>query len=198
MVRERVVKSSIFATHDWTGREKKVEWRFHPGMLFGSNEKWWAQGKRATLHEGLDFYSFQDSSGKIHHVTEKTSVPLLFDGVIAAIFDDFLGKTVLVEHAQYPVGDNHLLTLYGHMIPYPHVKPGRNMAAGELLGVAAGSDDARSKVPAHLHLSVALVPPGFAVETLTWQSIAKPPVVLCDPMLHLTINDTLSCAMDKT
>ena len=75
------------------------EWVFCPGMLFNSTDKWWGdQGKRDKPHEGLDLCLYKDREDKILRLGEKAKVPVIYDGIVVGIVDDFLGKSVIIEH----------------------------------------------------------------------------------------------------
>ncbi|NVM22508.1 MAG: hypothetical protein HWN68_12100 [Desulfobacterales bacterium] len=69
------------------------EWLFHPGMLFGALDRWWADGgNRAKPHEGLDLCLYRGLGGHNRSLDERTKIPLTYDGEIVKIDDDFLGR----------------------------------------------------------------------------------------------------------
>ncbi len=39
-----------------------------------------------------------DRSREIRRLDEKTRIPVMHDGVVKAMFKDYLGKTVIIEH----------------------------------------------------------------------------------------------------
>ena len=68
-------------------------------MLFNSTDKWWGdQGKRDKPHEGLDLCLYKDREDKILRLGENAKVPVIYDGIVVGIVDDFLGKSVIIEH----------------------------------------------------------------------------------------------------
>src|SRR3989339_1498275 len=74
-------------------------WVFYPGMLFNAKDKWWGdQGKRDKPHEGLDLCLYRDQQDRVFRLDEKTKIPALYDGLVVRIFDDFIGKSVMMEH----------------------------------------------------------------------------------------------------
>lgn len=69
-----------------------IGWIFHPGMLFGSPQKWWGGGGRRDFpHEGIDFCLYQDSSGNLKRLSPKTRIPAMHSGVVRGAFSDYLG-----------------------------------------------------------------------------------------------------------
>lgn len=180
--------SPVFARHQWVAGAGNIEWLFHPGMLFASREKWWgAGGVRQSPHEGLDFCCFLDAEGNKKHLDATSHIPVLFDGEIASVFEDFLGKTILVKHEQHLLEDQNFYTVYAHISPLSHVKPSVHLSTGDLLGNIAVPAKEHLKVPAHLHLSMAFVPKTVSVETLNWGMLSQQPVLLCDPLGILEI-----------
>ena len=68
-------------------------WIFCRGMLFNSSQKWWGDhGRRDYPHEGIDLCLYQDRSGRIRRINENTRIPVMHDGVVKAIFKDYLGQ----------------------------------------------------------------------------------------------------------
>ena len=83
------------------GWDKTVfaKWVFARGMLFQATEKWWGDmGRRVIPHEGLDLCLYEDLNGKLRHLDETTAIPTMFDCRVVNIMDDFLGKTIMMEH----------------------------------------------------------------------------------------------------
>lgn len=180
--------SPVFARHKWVAWVENITWLFHPGMLFASREKWWgAGGVRQSPHEGLDFCCFLDAEGNKKHLDATSQIPGLFDGEIVAVFEDFLGRTILVKHEQYQLDEKIFFTIYAHVSPLSHIKPGLHFSSGDLLGKIAVPAPEDSGAPVHLHLSVALMPKTVSAETLDWGVLPRHPVILCDPLEVLQI-----------
>jgi len=77
-------------TLDITGFKR---WIFCHGMLFNSPDKWWGDhGLRYYPHEGIDLCLYQDRANRIRRINEKTRIPVMQDGVVKAMFNDYLGK----------------------------------------------------------------------------------------------------------
>lgn len=151
---------------------------FQPGMLFGSMEKWWGQGRRRERHNGLDLREFEFNNGRKGVFGGGRSVPAVHDGVAVKTEKDFLGQTVFLAHDFLEEG-KRLYTIYGHMAPVA-LAAGERVRVGAILGRVAEYEG--MKVPAHLHLSVALIPPAVRPQELTWEFLLKAEgVVFLDP-----------------
>ena len=105
------------------------QWAFSPGMLFKAPGKWWGdRGTRARPHEGIDLCLYTDETGRPFALDESTRIPVMFDGEIIKIEEDFLGQSVYVAHA---IDDGHgrrLWTIYGHTRPADHIQPGDRLS----------------------------------------------------------------------
>jgi len=155
-------------------------WIFKRGMEFGTHEKWWQDtGSRITKHEGLDFRCYEDKSGKLVNLVEKTIVPVMYDGMIVKIFADLLGYSVLVEHGLQDKGRN-LCSIYAHTLPVATLKIGRRVKVGE--PIANIYSTGKKRPPAHLHLSV-IWALGTNIADLDWKSMHnKKYVTFCNPL----------------
>ena len=157
-----------------------VEWIFHPGMLFGSGNKWWGGGgSRSLPHEGLDFLAYKTKKSGIGNINEMTRVPALFDGRVVHIIDDFLGKSIFIRHDIYHIDRKRLYTVYGHLVPSENVKTGSDIREDISIGTLA----AEREIPSHLHISIAWVSDRIHPENLNWKTILDSEnVVLIDPL----------------
>ncbi len=157
------------------------EWLFLPGMLFGAGEKWWGKGgKRDTPHEGLDICYYRTTNQYTKQIELGTKIPALYPGIVTAICDDFLGKSIFIKHAQYHKTGTTLYTAYGHTIPAREIQPGIKVQEGELIGTAADPRTKKAKVPCHIHLSAAWIPGVQPGNGLNWEVMKN--VHLLDPL----------------
>jgi hypothetical protein len=148
------------------------EWIFYPGMLFNAMDKWWGnQGKRERPHEGLDLYLYKDRKDKILHLDEKTRIPALYDGVVVRVMDDFIGKSVMVEHRLPDSGHPRFCTIYGHTNISGDLHAGSIVKAGGILAFLARPNKTQSHIPPHLHISVGWILNKFSYENLDWKTI---------------------------
>ncbi|MFC1523618.1 peptidoglycan DD-metalloendopeptidase family protein [Thermodesulfobacteriota bacterium] len=110
-------------------------------------------------------------------------IPVIMDGVVARVIDDFLGKTIFVRHGLHEQTIRRLYTIYAHVEPRPDIKQGAEVAAGGILGEISPGKRTVSACPPHLHLSVALIDDQVRSGELNWQFIgASEWVELLDPL----------------
>ncbi|MCX5877226.1 MAG: M23 family metallopeptidase [Deltaproteobacteria bacterium] len=157
-------------------------WMFLPGMLFEDTQAWWKNGPRQSPHEGIDLLFLADQSGQQQELPPQALVPPVWDGEVVAVFEDFLGNTVVVRH---PVMDGQgwrLVSLYGHVRPL--VGCGEQVTAGEPLSeVACGKARGSSAPQDHLHLSLGWLAPGWSPTDLSWPTLwANLGIRLIDPL----------------
>jgi len=148
------------------------EWIFYPGMLFNAMDKWWGnQGKRKKPHEGLDLCLYRDRGDRIHSLDEKTKIPALYDGVIVRVMDDFIGKSVMVEH-RLPDSDHlRFCTIYGHTNLPRGLHVGRVVKARDILATLARPNKSQRNIPPHLHISVGWIFKKISYENLDWETM---------------------------
>jgi murein DD-endopeptidase MepM/ murein hydrolase activator NlpD len=154
-------------------------WLFYPGMLFGSREKWWPDtGVRPTAHEGLDICYFTDGSGRGLQLDSGSKVPVMSAGTVIAICEDFLGRSVFLEHKR-----DGLISVYAHIVPLRTVGPGYMAGAGEVIGSVADTAGRKNRMPAHLHVTIMNLPPDPSAVHFDWKFICRSGrVTLFDPL----------------
>lgn len=160
---------------------------FFPGMMFNSKEKWWGDGGlRAVSHEGLDLCFFEGEGGAKFRLDETVQVPMVYDGVIVHMMDDFLGKTVVTRHGfgDFRYGD--MLSLYGHVLPDPHLHVGDRIYQGDVFACLSGTAGRPTLLPPHLHISLAKAWMLPQVRVLTWKMLNQADrSVFIDPLTVL-------------
>lgn len=171
-----VIKKSKFT--EWIVRENALstsgfqEWFFYPGMLFNTMDKWWGHGeKRNKPHEGLDLCFYKNRKGSILQLDDSIKIPVLYDGVVVRVMDDFMGKSVVVEHCFAGTDPLRLITIYGHTTPLQGLNNARIVKEGELIATLAKPEKFQSNVPPHLHLSVGWLLESISYENLEWATI---------------------------
>ena len=159
-------------------------WVFCPGMLFNSIDKWWGdQGKRDTLHEGLDLCLYKDREDTILRLGEKTKVPVIYDGIVVGIIDDFLGESVIIEHLISDGHYNRLCTIYGHTIPEDNLCVGKVVKQGDVIATLADSSTFKIKIFPHLHISLGWTSKEISYDRLDWGNIGAPnTLTMLDPL----------------
>jgi hypothetical protein len=162
--------------------ESFAGWLFLPGMLFNGANKWWGgKGTRIAPHEGLDFCFYEDGRGRVIGLGAGSSVPAMYDGRVKGIVDDFLGKTIVMEHRFPQMPAFQLITVYGHTKPAPGVRPGEAFKAGEAVAAIASPGGSSKALDPHLHVSLGRPSGTVALERLNWQNMAKG-LVMFDPI----------------
>ena len=161
------------------------KWIFSPGMLFQSIDKWWGDfGKRPTPHEGLDLCLYEDTGGRLHHLNASTQIPVIADCRVVKIMDDFLGKTVMLEH-DLPEKDGGLfLTIFGHAKPDKNLCVDDRFKKGDV--ICTVSEPEKLKILPHLHITMAKVLQQNTYAGLNWDTIPKSDLLtLTDPLPFL-------------
>ena len=158
-------------------------WFFYPGMLFHETEKWWGEGGiRVTPHEGIDFCFFRDNNGKPGSVNAGAKVPVVFEGMICSIADDFLGKSIFICHNYYDQNERQLISIYGHVEPCRNISPGSVVREGEVIALIGDASKRNQEMPSHVHISLAWIRKDLPDETLNWEIMKdNKSVVLFDP-----------------
>jgi len=144
-------------------------WIFDPGMLFLSDRKWWGdQGLRSRRHNGLDLQRYASDGDAVKDLEHDMKVPMMFDGSVVRRIKDFLGETFFAVHEIFD-GDSQLFTIFGHLQPADCFHEGISLSEGDVFATVCGTGNAG--VPAHIHLSAALIPREIRVESLTWKIV---------------------------
>lgn len=171
------------------------EWIFYPSMLFGSTNKWWNSGKRDNPHEGLDLCFYADQSDKILRINEGVNIPAMFDGIVIGIIDDFLGKSIIVEHNIAGNAESLFYSIFGHVIPACGIDAGSDVKQGDIIAVLADARRSKAKVFPHLHITIGYLSRGGSFPGLNWSTISNPEIfTLFDPVT--VIGDAYSIITD--
>jgi murein DD-endopeptidase MepM/ murein hydrolase activator NlpD len=163
--------------------ENFKRWAFCPGMQFNSPHKWWGDhGQRDFPHEGVDFCLYEDRSGQVHRLDEKTRIPVMADGVVRAMFKDYLGQAVIVEHDDVQGGGTYL-SIYAHTLPQEDLRCGHAVRAGDIIATIADTRHSKAKILPHLHLTLGRPAPELIYENFVWNIMRDPDrVTLLNPM----------------
>jgi murein DD-endopeptidase MepM/ murein hydrolase activator NlpD len=156
-------------------------WLFDPAMLFGAGRMWWDdRGPRPRPHEGLDLCLYWGSEGTTGQLGAPARVPAMYDGVVAHLCDDLIGRSVMMEHRFVGLPGVYY-TLYGHTRPRAGLAAGQPVRAGEVLARLAPIARPGATVLPHLHVSVGWAPEPVPPERLDWPIL--PDVLrLLDPL----------------
>lgn len=166
---------------DERGFEK---WVFHPGMLFHSTDRWWGNGgRRDHPHEGLDLCLYRDRYGNDHTLDETIRIPLMFDGDVVHIVNDFIGQSLFLIHDAYDGQGHQLYSIYGHTEPYDGIAEGKAIHEGTVIATVKDTRKQKAKMMPHLHLSVAWISKSLPHDKLNWKTIRDPGIAtLLNPL----------------
>ena len=158
-------------------------WIFSPGMLFGSPDKWWGDfGRRDFPHEGIDFCLYRDAAGQVRRLDEHTRIPVMHDGCVMALFSDYLGQAVVIEHDGLPGISGKAISIYAHTTPRAGILPGVRVRAGDIIASIAGTGRSKANILPHLHFSCGQPSADIVYEPFVWNQMRDPGrVVLHDP-----------------
>jgi len=158
------------------------EWIFHPGMLFHAVDKWWGdRGKRGRPHEGLDVCLYRSRQGRVLRLAEGTAVPAMYDGVVVKIIDDFLGKSLIIDHSS--PGGIPFCSIYGHTIPKKGVEAGSRVKEGDIVAAIADTGRSKTGLCPHLHITIGLFSGAISYVRMDWETIGNSDMLtLVDPI----------------
>lgn len=175
--------SEMLVSINGLARQGFEDWFFCPGMLFNSTKKWWGDhGLRDFPHEGVDVCLYRDRSGLVQRLGENNRIPSIADGTVKAIFIDYLGQALIVEHEEPGSGDRRFLSIYAHTRPRAGIQVGTIVKRGEIIANLAGTRRAKTAILPHLHFSLALPSPSLTYDAFHWNVMRNPEMVrLLDP-----------------
>lgn len=159
-------------------------WAFCEGMMFDAPGKWWGDyGKRDFPHEGLDLCLYTDSAGKLCHLDEKTRIPAMHDGVVKALFTDYLGQAVIIEHEDGEGDGGKYLSAYAHTNPQAGIQPGAMVKRGDIIATIADTRRSKAKILSHLHYSLGRPSQNLLYDSFVWNIMRDPNLMtLLDPL----------------
>lgn len=159
-------------------------WVFCRGMLFNSPDKWWGDhGRRDFPHEGIDLCLYRDGDGGINRLDESTRIPAMFAGEVRAMFKDFLGKTIILEHENFGGGTGRSISFYAHTKPRAGIAVGVTVKEGDIIATLADTGNSKSNILPHLHFSCGWPTASFSYDGFVWNIIRTPAMItLLDPL----------------
>jgi len=159
-------------------------WLFCHGMLFNSPDKWWGDhGRRDFPHEGIDLCLYRDHFGRIRRIDEKTRIPVMREGAVKAMFKDFLGQAIIIEHENFDSNSGRFISFYAHTKPLSSIEVGMNVKEGDIIATLGDTDNSKANIIPHLHFSLGLVSKFFSYDEFVWNTIRIPEmIILLDPL----------------
>jgi murein DD-endopeptidase MepM/ murein hydrolase activator NlpD len=150
------------------GTTFNVEWLFHCGMLFSSQDKWWGNFKsRHSAHEGIDITFYRTCKNRTHCFDDFIKIPAMSDGVVLNICNDFLARTLVVKQKNIISSKTQIIVLYSHVIPEKNLKPGQKIKKNEIIATICNNDK-NPQLPSHLHFSCFEILKNIKPEHLNW------------------------------
>ena len=159
-------------------------WIFCNGMLFNSPDKWWGDhGMRDYPHEGVDLCLYSDSSRNICCIDEKTRIPVMQRGMIKAMFKDYLGQAIVIEHERNDSNPGRFISFYAHTKPNDRIEVGMIVEEGDIIATLADTSHSKAQIIPHLHLSLGRPAKSFSYDGFVWNTVRKPEeIILLDPL----------------
>ena len=159
-------------------------WIFCQGMLFNSPDKWWGDhGRRDYPHEGIDLCLYRDRSRKIRRIDKEIRIPVMHDGVVKAMFKDYLGKALIIEHEHSGSNTGRFISFYAHTKPHASLEVGMMVKAGDIIATLADTSHSKAHIIPHLHFSFGRPSKSFSYDRFVWNAIRKPEkIILLDPL----------------
>jgi murein DD-endopeptidase MepM/ murein hydrolase activator NlpD len=173
-----VINANGLDPDDFTG------WIFHPGMLFGSPDKWWGdRGQRDFPHEGIDVCLYGNRRGQTLALDAQSRIPVMHSGCVKAMFTDYLGQALIVEHTLEKGKYYKFLTVYAHTKPLSGIQIGQDLKAGDIIATIADTHRSKANIRPHLHLSIGIPAPELSYEAFVWNIMRNPDLVrLLNPL----------------
>ncbi len=134
-------------------------------------DKWWGNGgERNKPHEGVDLCFYKTHKSEILQLDETIKIPVLYEGVVVKVMDDYIGRSIVIEHRFDEKDHLKFFTIYGHTISYDDLHDGERVREGEIIATLA-RPRASSPIPPHLHLSIGWLKESISLQDLDWETI---------------------------
>ena len=107
----------------------------------------------------------------------------MYDGMVVGIINDFLAKSVIVEHIVFHGDNTRFCTIYGHTVPHRGVYVGKVLREGDIVGTLAVSHEPKVDIFPHVHISIGWTSKAISYDKLDWDTIGTPDTLtLLDPL----------------
>jgi murein DD-endopeptidase MepM/ murein hydrolase activator NlpD len=154
-------------------------WVFYEEMLFNAPGKWWGDyGLRDFPHEGIDLCLYTDGAGEICRLNANTRIPAMHDGVVKALFKDYLGQAIIIEHLDGSGAPGRYLSAYAHIIPQPGIEPGAMVKRGDIIAAIADTQRSKANILPHLHYSLGRPSPRMVYDPFEWNLMCNPDLIM--------------------
>ncbi len=110
----------------------------------------------------------------------------MHDGRVRALFTDYLGQGVVIEHDRSSANPDMAISIYAHVKPLDGVLPGVNVKEGDIIARIADTGRSRTNILPHLHFSIGRSSADMGYEPFVWNHMRYPGLVtLNNPQDHL-------------
>ena len=151
------------------GLPRDTQWLFYPGMLQDSPDKWWDDFLfRHARHEGIDICYYRTPAQEKMQFIHDLRVPALDQGVVLNVSNDFLGKSLVLEHQGFCDFPDRVVIVYSHLSPAPGIGPGSVVEKDQIIAQVSDTRIKQSKLISHLHLSCVELPRTIPADHLNW------------------------------
>ena len=107
----------------------------------------------------------------------------MHDGVVKAMFKDYLGKAVIIEHKNTDIDTGRFISVYAHTNPYSAIKVGMIVKEGDIIASLGDTSKSKSHIIPHLHFSLGRPSKSFSYDGIVWNTIRTPEMItLLDPL----------------
>jgi murein DD-endopeptidase MepM/ murein hydrolase activator NlpD len=107
----------------------------------------------------------------------------MYDGAVVSVLDDFLGRSVIIEHGFADRDNRRFCTIYGHTNPYDGIRVGKMVEEGDVIATLADADKSDADIATHVHISVGWIPASISYDRFDWDAIGSPEsMTLLDPL----------------
>ena len=105
------------------------------------------------------------------------------DGVVKAMFKDYLGKALIIEHEHSGSNTGRFISFYAHTNPRSEIEAGVIVKEGDVIATLADTSHSKVNIMPHLHFSLGLPSKSFSYDGFVWNTIRNPEMItLLDPL----------------
>lgn len=106
----------------------------------------------------------------------------MYNGVVVSIIDDFLGKSVIMEHPHHDDVNSRFCTIYGHTRPDDSLHAGSIVREGDIIATLADASKSKAEILPHLHISLGWPSNDISYDRLDWKTISANTLTFLDPL----------------
>jgi murein DD-endopeptidase MepM/ murein hydrolase activator NlpD len=105
------------------------------------------------------------------------------NGVVKALFKDYLGLAIIIDHEPAAGSSERLLSVYAHTHPSPKIEIGVTVNEGDIIATLADTGHSKANILPHLHFTLGLLSELLSYKGFVWNTIRNPKMItLIDPL----------------